>query len=43
VGSGDVVLLHDGGGNRSQTLAALQQVLAGLSARGFRFGALCRG
>jgi peptidoglycan-N-acetylglucosamine deacetylase len=43
VGSGDVVLLHDGGGNRSQTLAALEQVLAGLSARGFRFGALCRG
>jgi peptidoglycan/xylan/chitin deacetylase (PgdA/CDA1 family) len=43
VGSGDVVLLHDGGGNRSQTLAALEQVLASLSGRGFRFSALCRG
>ena len=39
---GDVVLMHDGGGNRGQTLAALGQVLATLSAKGFRFGALCR-
>jgi peptidoglycan-N-acetylglucosamine deacetylase len=37
-----VVLLHDGGGDRSQTVAALEQLLADLSARGFRFGALCR-
>jgi peptidoglycan-N-acetylglucosamine deacetylase len=43
VHSGDVVLLHDGGGNRSQTVAALEQVLASLSARGFRFSTLCRG
>ncbi|HEV3498040.1 MAG TPA: polysaccharide deacetylase family protein [Actinomycetes bacterium] len=42
VRSGDVVLMHDGGGDRSQTLAALEQVLAALSARGFRFTALCR-
>jgi peptidoglycan/xylan/chitin deacetylase (PgdA/CDA1 family) len=42
VRSGDVVLFHDGGGDRSQTVAALEQVLATLSARGFRFGALCR-
>jgi peptidoglycan hydrolase-like protein with peptidoglycan-binding domain len=42
VRSGDVVLLHDGGGNRTQTVAALDQVLASLSARGFRFSALCR-
>jgi peptidoglycan/xylan/chitin deacetylase (PgdA/CDA1 family) len=42
VRSGDVVLLHDGGGDRSQTLAALQQVLSSLSARGFRFSPLCR-
>jgi peptidoglycan-N-acetylglucosamine deacetylase len=42
VGAGDVVLMHDGGGDRSQTVAALDQVLATLSARGFRFGALCR-
>lgn len=43
VRSGDVVLFHDGGGDRSQTVAALDQVLAALSARGFRFGAMCRG
>jgi peptidoglycan-N-acetylglucosamine deacetylase len=42
VRAGDVVLLHDGGGDRGQTVAALEQVLASLSARGFRFGALCR-
>ncbi|HEU4896222.1 MAG TPA: polysaccharide deacetylase family protein [Actinomycetota bacterium] len=39
---GDVVLLHDGGGDRAQTVAALERVLATLSARGFRFSALCR-
>ena len=43
VHSGDVILMHDGGGNRSQTVAALEQVLATLSARGYRFDALCRG
>jgi peptidoglycan-N-acetylglucosamine deacetylase len=43
VRSGDVILMHDGGGNRSQTVAALEQVLATLSARGYRFHALCRG
>jgi peptidoglycan-N-acetylglucosamine deacetylase len=42
VRSGDVVLMHDGGGDRSQTVAALEQVLASLSARGFRFSSLCR-
>ena len=43
VRSGDVILMHDGGGNRSETVAALEQVLATLSARGYRFHALCRG
>ena len=43
VRSGDVVLMHDGGGNRTQTVAALGTVLSSLSARGFRFAALCRG
>jgi peptidoglycan-N-acetylglucosamine deacetylase len=43
VRSGDVVLMHDGGGNRARTVAALGTVLASLSARGFRFAALCRG
>ena len=42
VRSGDVVLFHDGGGDRTQTVAALEQVLATLSARGYRFSALCR-
>jgi cellulose synthase/poly-beta-1,6-N-acetylglucosamine synthase-like glycosyltransferase/peptidoglycan/xylan/chitin deacetylase (PgdA/CDA1 family) len=35
--SGGVVLLHDGGGNRAQTVAALEQVVPRLRARGFRF------
>jgi peptidoglycan/xylan/chitin deacetylase (PgdA/CDA1 family) len=43
VRSGDVVLMHDGGGIRAQTVAALGTVLSSLSARGFRFAALCRG
>ena len=42
VRAGDVVLMHDGGGDRSQTVAALEQLLTDLSARGFRFAALCR-
>jgi peptidoglycan-N-acetylglucosamine deacetylase len=41
--AGDVVLLHDGGGDRAQTVAALRRVLPALAARGFRFAALCRG
>jgi peptidoglycan/xylan/chitin deacetylase (PgdA/CDA1 family) len=32
---GSVVLMHDGGGDRSQTLAALRIVLRGLAARGY--------
>jgi peptidoglycan/xylan/chitin deacetylase (PgdA/CDA1 family) len=43
VRSGAVVLLHDGGGNREQTVAALGRILPALSARGFRFSPLCRG
>lgn len=35
-GSG-VVLLHDGGGNRSQTVEALGSILPGLQQRGFTF------
>lgn len=33
----NIVLLHDGGGDRAQTLAALPQVIARLSAEGYRF------
>ncbi|MEP6909547.1 MAG: bifunctional polysaccharide deacetylase/glycosyltransferase family 2 protein [Actinomycetota bacterium] len=34
---GGIILLHDGGGDRSQTVAALQQLVPSLQARGFRF------
>jgi peptidoglycan/xylan/chitin deacetylase (PgdA/CDA1 family) len=34
---GTIVLLHDGGGDRSQTVAALPLVIEGLLDRGFRF------
>ncbi|MFI9326450.1 polysaccharide deacetylase family protein [Kitasatospora sp. NPDC052868] len=34
---GGVVLLHDGGGDRSQTVAALRQLLPWLVAQGYRF------
>lgn len=37
---GSIVLMHDGGGVRDQTVAALEQVLAGLSEQGYRFEAL---
>lgn len=35
--SGNVVLLHDSGGDRSQTLAALPMIIDTLRARGYRF------
>ena len=35
VRSGTIVLMHDGGGDRSQTVAALPQVIAALQQRGF--------
>jgi peptidoglycan/xylan/chitin deacetylase (PgdA/CDA1 family) len=34
---GSIVLMHDGGGNRSETLAALPRVIDTLRARGYRF------
>lgn len=34
---GQVVLLHDGGGERSQTVAALPKIIDGLRARGYEF------
>ncbi len=40
---GSVVLLHDGGGDRSQTVAALPGILSTLKARGYTFALLpCR-
>ena len=38
--NGSVILLHDGGGDRSQTVAALPVIIDGLEARGFRFVSL---
>jgi cellulose synthase/poly-beta-1,6-N-acetylglucosamine synthase-like glycosyltransferase/peptidoglycan/xylan/chitin deacetylase (PgdA/CDA1 family) len=35
--TGEVVLLHDAGGDRSQTVAALDRALPALSAKGYRF------
>jgi peptidoglycan/xylan/chitin deacetylase (PgdA/CDA1 family)/glycosyltransferase involved in cell wall biosynthesis len=34
---GGIVLMHDGGGDRSQTLAALPRAVAALRTRGYRF------
>jgi len=36
-----VILMHDGGGDRSQTVAALPRIIAGLRARGYHFTRLC--
>jgi len=36
-GPGKIVLMHDAGGNRSQTVQALSQVLEKLSQQGYRF------
>lgn len=33
---GSIILMHDGGGNRSQTVAALPRIIQGLRRRGFR-------
>jgi peptidoglycan/xylan/chitin deacetylase (PgdA/CDA1 family) len=35
--NGSIILLHDGGGNRFQTVAALPTLIPRLEARGFRF------
>nr|WP_294817291.1 glycosyltransferase [uncultured Sphingomonas sp.] len=35
--SANVILLHDGGGDRSQTLAALPRIIATLKGQGYRF------
>ena len=36
-GRGAIIMFHDGGGNRSQTVAALPRIISGLKARGYRF------
>ena len=40
--SGNVILLHDGGGDREQTLAALPTLIETLKARGYRFVTVSR-
>jgi peptidoglycan/xylan/chitin deacetylase (PgdA/CDA1 family) len=35
-GNGDIILMHDGGGDRSQTVAALPRIIQGLRARGLQ-------
>ena len=40
VADGAVVLLHDGGGDRRQTVTALRRLLPKLEARGYRLTAL---
>jgi len=37
-----IVIMHDGGGNRRQTVAALPGVINGLRARGYSFVTLCQ-
>jgi peptidoglycan/xylan/chitin deacetylase (PgdA/CDA1 family) len=39
---GAVVLMHDGGGDRSQTVEALKTILGQLKDQGYRFEAICR-
>ena len=36
-GKGNIILMHDGGGDRSHTVEALPQVIDGLRAKGFQF------
>jgi cellulose synthase/poly-beta-1,6-N-acetylglucosamine synthase-like glycosyltransferase/spore germination protein YaaH/peptidoglycan/xylan/chitin deacetylase (PgdA/CDA1 family) len=36
-GKGNIILLHDGGGNRANTVAALPQIIDGLRAKGYEF------
>jgi peptidoglycan/xylan/chitin deacetylase (PgdA/CDA1 family) len=40
VHSGSVILMHDGGGNRAQTVAALPTILKTLKAQGYGFRVL---
>lgn len=40
-GSGDIVLMHDGGGDRSQTVEALPEIILELDEQGYNFQSLC--
>jgi polysaccharide deacetylase len=40
--NGSIILMHDGGGNRSETVAALPTIITTLTQRGYRFVTLPR-
>jgi peptidoglycan/xylan/chitin deacetylase (PgdA/CDA1 family) len=42
VGRGSIVLMHDGGGNRSPTVAALPSIISELKRRGFELVTVTR-
>ena len=42
-GTGAVVLMHDSGGNRAQTVAAIEQFIPRMQARGYRFVTVSEG
>jgi cellulose synthase/poly-beta-1,6-N-acetylglucosamine synthase-like glycosyltransferase/peptidoglycan/xylan/chitin deacetylase (PgdA/CDA1 family) len=42
-GAGAVVLMHDGGGDRTETLAGLDRLLSELTAKGYRFTTVSEG
>jgi cellulose synthase/poly-beta-1,6-N-acetylglucosamine synthase-like glycosyltransferase/peptidoglycan/xylan/chitin deacetylase (PgdA/CDA1 family) len=42
-GAGAVLMMHDGGGDRSQTLAALDRLLSELTRQGYRFTTVSEG
>jgi peptidoglycan/xylan/chitin deacetylase (PgdA/CDA1 family) len=39
--NGSIILMHDGGGDRSQTVAALPWIISGIQARGYRIVPVC--
>jgi peptidoglycan/xylan/chitin deacetylase (PgdA/CDA1 family) len=39
---GAIIILHDGGGNRSQTVAALPSIIAGIDAAGYQIVPVCQ-
>jgi peptidoglycan/xylan/chitin deacetylase (PgdA/CDA1 family) len=40
---GAIVIFHDGGGDRSQTVAALPSIISGIRARGYQIVPVCEG
>jgi cellulose synthase/poly-beta-1,6-N-acetylglucosamine synthase-like glycosyltransferase/peptidoglycan/xylan/chitin deacetylase (PgdA/CDA1 family) len=42
-GQGAVIMLHDGGGNRAQTVAALARIITRLRSEGYRFTTITNG